>query len=162
GVKVVEDKNGYHGKPLPDPEEAIQELGGERNLRVTPASPDDSGSPHRFQTEGGDPPQWELGEEVATRNAYGEALAALGRRGGDRRGRPFADGARGLRGAASGPLKRRRSPLGRKPGAAAGGADGRPRGDLLHEDAPWKDHGSHPAGGGHPNWRQPARALQRG
>jgi transketolase len=83
GVKVVEDKNGYHGKPLPDPEEAIQELGGERNLRVTPASPDDSGSPHRFQTEGGDPPQWELGEEVATRNAYGEALAALGRRRGD-------------------------------------------------------------------------------
>src|SRR5437763_6995050 len=72
GVKAVEDKNGYHGKPLPDPEEAIQELGGERNLRVTPASPDDSGSPHRFQTEGGDPPQWELGEEVATRNAYGE------------------------------------------------------------------------------------------
>ena len=83
GVKAVEDKNGYHGKPLPDPEEAIQELGGERNLRVTPASPDDSGSPHRFQTEGGDPPQWELGEEVATRNAYGEALAALGRRRGD-------------------------------------------------------------------------------
>src|SRR5437588_476956 len=83
GVKAVEDKNGYHGKPLPDPEEAIQELGGERNLRVTPASPDDSGSPHRFQTEGGEPPQWELGEEVATRKAYGEALAALGRRRGD-------------------------------------------------------------------------------
>ncbi len=83
GVKAVEDKNGYHGKPLAEPEEAIQELGGERNLRVTPASPDDSGSPHRFQTEGGEPPRWELGEEVATRNAYGEALAALGRRRGD-------------------------------------------------------------------------------
>ncbi len=83
GVKAVEDKNGYHGKPLAEPEEAIQELGGQRNLRVTPASPDDSGTPHRFQTEGGEPPQWELGEEVATRNAYGEALAALGRRRGD-------------------------------------------------------------------------------
>jgi transketolase len=83
GVKAVEDENGFHGKPLPDPEEAIQELGGERSLRVTPASPDDSGSPHRFQTEGGEAPQWDLGDEVATRNAYGEALAALGSQRGD-------------------------------------------------------------------------------
>jgi transketolase len=83
GVEAVENKNGFHGKPLPDPEEAIQELGGERNLRVTPASPDDSGSPHRFHPDGAEPPQWELGEEVATRNAYGDALAALGSRRGD-------------------------------------------------------------------------------
>jgi transketolase len=85
GVKAVEDKNGFHGKPLAEPEEAIQELGGERNVRVTPPSPDDSGSPHRFETDGDSEkvPRWELDEEVATRNAYGEALAALGSRRGD-------------------------------------------------------------------------------
>ncbi len=32
GVAAVEDKNGAHGKPLDDPEAAIAELGGERNL----------------------------------------------------------------------------------------------------------------------------------
>jgi transketolase len=83
GVKAVEDKDGFHGKPLTDPEEGIEELGGERHLRVTPASPDDSGSPHRFPTEGSESPRWELGEKVATRNAYGESLAALGGRRGD-------------------------------------------------------------------------------
>ncbi len=83
GVKAVENKDGFHGKPLPDPEEAVQELGGERNLRVAPPSPDDSSSPHRFPTDGAEPPRWELGEEVATRNAYGEALAALGGQRGD-------------------------------------------------------------------------------
>src|SRR5438477_12566179 len=70
GVKVVEDKNGNHGKPLPDPEEASQELGGERDLRVTPPAPPEEGEPHRFDTEGEELPRWELGEEVATRDAY--------------------------------------------------------------------------------------------
>jgi transketolase len=83
GVKAVEDKNGYHGKPLAEAEEAIEELGGERHLQVTPAAPPEEGEPHRFETEGGELPQWELGEEVATRNAYGDALAALGKQRGD-------------------------------------------------------------------------------
>jgi transketolase len=77
GVKAVEDQLGKHGKPLDDPEEAIRELGGERDLTVEVAKPE-AGSPHRFETEGGQLPSWELGEEVATRQAYGEALAALG------------------------------------------------------------------------------------
>src|SRR3954468_3154056 len=34
GVKAVEDKNGFHGKPIEDPDAAIEELGGIRNLRV--------------------------------------------------------------------------------------------------------------------------------
>src|SRR5258706_3096279 len=34
GVKAVENKDGWHGKPLDDPESAIEELGGERNLVV--------------------------------------------------------------------------------------------------------------------------------
>jgi transketolase len=83
GVKEVENENGYHGKPLPHPEEAIKELGGERHLRLTPASPSDGGSPHRFSTTGGELPRWDVGEQVATREAYGDALAALGRQRGD-------------------------------------------------------------------------------
>ncbi|MGN6169139.1 MAG: transketolase, partial [Solirubrobacteraceae bacterium] len=83
GVKAVEDKNGYHGKPLADPDEAIEELGGERDLRVTPPAPPQEGEPHRFETEAGELPRWDLGEEVATRDAYGHALAALGQRRGD-------------------------------------------------------------------------------
>ncbi len=83
GVKEVENKNGFHGKPLPHPEEAIAELGGERHLRVETAKPSDTGEPHRFETPGGELPHWELGDEVATRQAYGEALAALGNQRGD-------------------------------------------------------------------------------
>jgi transketolase len=82
GVKAVEDQPGKHGKPLDDPEEAIQELGGERDLHVEVATPD-GGSPHQFETEGGELPSWDVGEEVATRQAYGEALQALGGMRGD-------------------------------------------------------------------------------
>src|SRR2546425_3336774 len=32
GVAAVEDKNGFHGKPLEDPTQAIAELGGERHV----------------------------------------------------------------------------------------------------------------------------------
>ncbi len=82
GVKAVEDLPGKHGKPLDDPEAAIAELGGERDLHVQLAKPP-SGTPHRFETSGGELPTWELGEEVATRKAYGEALTALGSLRGD-------------------------------------------------------------------------------
>ncbi len=83
GVKEVENKNGFHGKPLPHPEEAIAELGGERDLRVNTAKPPASGEPHKFETPGGELPLWDVGDEVATRQAYGEALAALGNLRGD-------------------------------------------------------------------------------
>jgi transketolase len=82
GVKAVEDLPGKHGKPLDEPEEAIAELGGERDLSVELAEPP-GGTPHRFETSGGELPTWDLGEEVATRKAYGEALTALGARRGD-------------------------------------------------------------------------------
>jgi transketolase len=82
GVKAVEDQPGKHGKPLEDPREAIAELGGERDLRVQTARPV-GGEPHRFEAPGGELPSWELGEQVATREAYGRALAALGARHGD-------------------------------------------------------------------------------
>jgi transketolase len=82
GVKAVEDQPGKHGKPLDDPEEAIKELGGYRDLHVDVAKPE-PGTPHTFETTGGELPSWELGEEVATREAYGEVLAALGFQRGD-------------------------------------------------------------------------------
>jgi transketolase len=82
GVKAVEDQPGKHGKPLDDPEAAIEELGGERDLSVEVATPD-AGEPSTFPASGGELPSWDLGEEVATRKAYGEALTALGTLRGD-------------------------------------------------------------------------------
>jgi len=82
GVKAVEDQPGKHGKPLDDPDEAIAELGGERDLSVNLATPP-GGTPHTFTTTDDELPTWDLGEEVATRKAYGEALTALGSRRGD-------------------------------------------------------------------------------
>jgi transketolase len=80
GVKAVENKEGWHGKALDDPEAAIEELGGIRNIRVEVARPDDRPQPTLQQTvaESLELPTYELGEEVATRKAYGEALAAVG------------------------------------------------------------------------------------
>jgi transketolase len=77
GVKAVEDKNGWHGKALDNPDEAIEELGGVRNIAVQVAKPA-PGESHRFETAKLELPRYELGEEVATRKAYGEALAAVG------------------------------------------------------------------------------------
>src|SRR5256714_15487435 len=82
GVKAVEDKDGWHGKALDDPDEAIAELGGVRNIRVEVAKPEPA-EPHRFPAGPLELPRYELGEEVATRKAYGEALAALGSARGD-------------------------------------------------------------------------------
>ena len=83
GVAAVEDQPGKHGKPLPDAAAAIAELGGERDLTVAVAKPQGEAEPRRFEAPGGELPGWERGEEVATRKAYGDALAALGNRRGD-------------------------------------------------------------------------------
>ena len=78
GVKAVENQPGWHGKALDDPEQAIEELGGERNIKVEVAKPDFEGEPHSFEERSLELPSWGLGEEVATRLAYGEALVAVG------------------------------------------------------------------------------------
>jgi transketolase len=82
GVRAVENKNGWHGRPLDDPDAAIAELGGVRDLRLEPRLPE-PGEPHRFETGPLELPRYELGEEVATRKAYGDALAAVGAARGD-------------------------------------------------------------------------------
>jgi len=78
GVSWEENKNGYHGKPVDDAEDAIRELGGRRDIRLTPQAPNEEAKAHVFA--GGDLklPTYELGAKVATRKAYGDALAALG------------------------------------------------------------------------------------
>src|SRR5215213_705030 len=83
GVKAVEDQPGKHGKPLDDAEEAVAELGGERSISVPVSKPETHGSPHVFEAPGGSLPSYDVGDEVATRKAYGQALAALGGMRGD-------------------------------------------------------------------------------
>ena len=77
GVAAVEDRPGFHGKALDDPDAAIEELGGKRDLRIEVAKPEGP-PPEPAREEQPELPTWEIGEEVATRLAYGEALAALG------------------------------------------------------------------------------------
>jgi transketolase len=83
GVSAVEDQPDKHGKPLDDPEAAIAELGGELNLTVRVARPQGPSEPYRFPAEAGELPSWRVGEQIATRLAYGEALTALGGMRGD-------------------------------------------------------------------------------
>jgi transketolase len=80
GVASVEDKENAHGKPVPDEAEAIEELGGIRNLTITTAPPLE-GTPAALSAAATplELPTWALGEQISTRKAYGLALAALGK-----------------------------------------------------------------------------------
>jgi len=78
GVSWEENKNGYHGKPVDDAQDAIRELGGQTSIRITPAAPDEEARPHKFDAAELKLPTYELGAKVATRKAYGDALAAIG------------------------------------------------------------------------------------
>jgi transketolase len=84
GFSEVEDKEDWHGKPLPPEmaERAIIELGGERHLTVRGPMPVPSSHPARTGTEGVEVklPTYAVGDKVATRKAYGQALAAIGAR----------------------------------------------------------------------------------
>ena len=84
GVKAVEDLPGKHGKPVEDEDAAIEELGGYRELSVDVATPEDGGrEPHVFDVSDGELPTWDVGESVATREAYGKVITALGSMHGD-------------------------------------------------------------------------------
>ncbi len=78
GVAAVENREGQHGKPVPDAEEAVAELGGERRLRVEIRPPAATTAPRRPSEVPVALPRFEVGEKTATRDAYGQALAALG------------------------------------------------------------------------------------
>ncbi|MBM3139673.1 MAG: transketolase [Chloroflexi bacterium] len=83
GVAAVENQQGWHGRALANTAEAVEELGGIRQIRVPVAPPERSTKPHVFATNGGSAPVYQAGEAVATRRAYGDALAALGSMRGD-------------------------------------------------------------------------------
>ena len=82
GFSEVEDAEGWHGRPLPADmaERAIIELGGERHLSVSGLRPED-GTPRERPNGEVNLPRYELGAKVATRLAFGQALAAVGARG---------------------------------------------------------------------------------
>ncbi|NMO36521.1 transketolase [Streptomyces sp. GMY01] len=83
GVRDTEDREGLHGKPLKDADEAIEELGGVRDLRVHVHEPPDTPAARTAGRNGLELPRWDKGDQVATRDAYGKALAALGAARGD-------------------------------------------------------------------------------
>jgi transketolase len=78
GLAAIEDRNGYHGKVIPDPDAAIAELGGRRALLARPRRPEPSAARTLPVLAPLDLPARRRGELVASRRAYGEALAALG------------------------------------------------------------------------------------
>jgi transketolase len=77
GVAAVEDQPNQHGKPLADPEAAVEELGGVRSLRVDVQDPPQA-QPYEVARAPVERPAYEAGEKVATRAAYGDGLAWLG------------------------------------------------------------------------------------
>jgi transketolase len=94
GFSEVENKNGWHGKPFPPDmaDRAIAELGGVRSLVLrgpkpepaepgpVPDKPTTLPPPDGQARPSGTRPQYPVGEKVATRKAYGDALVALGAR----------------------------------------------------------------------------------
>ena len=84
GVSAVQDKEGFHGRPLDDAVAAITELGGATGATVAVQTPANSVQPNVFSVNpSGDLPAYEVGSRMATRRAYGDALAAVGARRGD-------------------------------------------------------------------------------
>ncbi|MGH2398737.1 MAG: transketolase, partial [bacterium] len=80
GAAAVEDKDNWHGKALPkdEAEAAIRSLGGVRTITVSVRKPE-AGAPAAKPHAGAlSLPSYKIGESVATRRAYGDALKALG------------------------------------------------------------------------------------
>lgn len=89
GVPEIENREGWHGKAL-DPDmtaRAVKALGGRRDIRVAghaPARPvgQTRDAPREVSSlMSVTMPRYEIGQQVATRAAYGAALGALGERG---------------------------------------------------------------------------------
>ena len=82
GVSFLEDKDGWHGKPL-SPDElkrALAELGPHDDLRPFKATiPPEITVGFSKRTGEPAPPSYTRGDEIATRSAYGTALVKLGR-----------------------------------------------------------------------------------
>lgn len=77
GVSFLADKEGWHGKAVPKEQEAaaIDELGGVRDIRVTPPSPPDFKPLQLGELRPAKAPSYDA--PVATRKAFGDTLAWL-------------------------------------------------------------------------------------
>jgi transketolase len=82
GVSFLEDVDGLHGKPVQEDQvqAALDELGSSDDLLVDVRKPDPASGENFTAGLTGelDLPTWEVGDEEATRGAYGAALKALG------------------------------------------------------------------------------------
>ena len=79
GFGEIENQNNWHGKAL-EPEmaqRAIAELGGERQLTIEAPKPENL-QPATAETQPLEPPVYQQGDAIATRQVYGEALKAIG------------------------------------------------------------------------------------
>jgi len=81
GFSEIEDREGWHGRPLPAEmaERAVVELGGERHVTVRGPRPA-GGSPRTRPSAEVILPRYAMGAKVATRKAFDESLAAVGAR----------------------------------------------------------------------------------
>ncbi len=79
GISFLEDKEGWHGKPLPKEklEQALGELGEGEEVRIEVAKPEPA-KPSASEARPFELPRYDQGAEVATREAFGEALKAVG------------------------------------------------------------------------------------
>ncbi len=80
GVSFLENHEGWHGKALSEDQakQAIAELGGESSITVQVHKPDAMSDAARTQAGALTLPVYALGDKVATRKAYGDALQAIG------------------------------------------------------------------------------------
>ena len=80
GVSFLANAEGWHGKALDEEQakKAIEELGGERSITITPPKPEHAGSVGKAATASVTLPTYD--GDVATRKAFGETLAALAAR----------------------------------------------------------------------------------
>jgi transketolase len=76
GVSFLADAEGWHGKALSEEQaqQAIEELGGERQIHITPPKPEPWTPPEAVHGQV-DLPTYD--QAIATRKAFGEALRAL-------------------------------------------------------------------------------------
>uniref|UniRef100_A0A2K5ELS7 transketolase n=1 Tax=Aotus nancymaae TaxID=37293 RepID=A0A2K5ELS7_AOTNA len=83
GISGVEDKESWHGKPLPKnmADQIIQEIYSQiqskKKILATPPQ-EDAPSVDIANIHMPSPPSYKVGDKIATRKAYGQALAKLG------------------------------------------------------------------------------------
>lgn len=81
GVPDVEDEPGHHGKPVDDADTVIAGLGGPGDGRIDPAPPPEvEPTPSPTASRVVERQRWEVGQQVATRDAWGAAVRELGAR----------------------------------------------------------------------------------